>query len=360
MLFNIQVLRAIASVLVVHAHAAGPAGFGLSWDGGANGVDLFFVISGFIIAYVASIDSDQFVKRRLIRIVPIYWSSTLVLFVLVLVLPSLFRTTSADPELLVRSLLFLPHGDFVHSDGIPHPTLSGGWTLNYEMYFYMVFAIALAISSRWATTIAVAMLLAAITIINATGLSSSPVAKFYGEPIIFEFGFGIAAFHVMRAVEAMVKRNAKWKPPKLVLYLAVIAGLACIAFTKELFDGVPRWISTGIPSFFTVLGAVLLERVHDVKVTNKVAVMVGDASYVLYLIHAYVVYGIIRIVLRNQHFGEVTGQLMVVLLMVISCVAAVAIYRWYEQPILRVLKRWLIRPRPRPVAAASAVVAPPA
>ena len=78
MLFNIQVLRAVASLLVVHAHAAA-GGLGLSWVGGANGVDLFFVISGFIIAYVASIDSDQFMARRLVRIVPIYWVSTLAL-----------------------------------------------------------------------------------------------------------------------------------------------------------------------------------------------------------------------------------------------------------------------------------------
>lgn len=360
MLFNVQILRAIASVLVVHAHAAGPAGFGLAWDGGATGVDLFFVISGFIIAYVASIDSDQFLKRRLIRIVPIYWSSTLVLFALVLLAPSLFRTASADPELLVRSLMFVPDGDFVHSDGIPHPTLSGGWTLNYEMYFYVVFSLALVWSRRWSTTIAIAILLTAITVINATSLSASPVAKFYGEPIIFEFGFGIAAFHVMRAVEALVKRNAKWKPPKLVLYLAVTAGLASIAFTEELFGGVPRWISAGIPSFFTVLGAVLLERVHDVRVTNKVAVMVGDASYVLYLIHAYVVYGIIRLVLRNPQLSELSGQLMVVLLMVISTIAAIAIYRWYEQPLLKILKRRFIRPRPRPAVAASAVAVPPA
>ena len=102
MLFNVQVLRAIAALLVVHAHASGPSGLGLKWFGGTSGVDLFFVISGFIIAYVTSQDASQFMKRRLLRIVPIYWASTLALYTVAIVLPHLIRTTSSDPGLLLQ------------------------------------------------------------------------------------------------------------------------------------------------------------------------------------------------------------------------------------------------------------------
>src|SRR5262245_4291829 len=104
MLFNIQALRMIASLIVVHAHVAAASGLDLAWHGGATGVDLFFVISGFIIAYVTSIEPGQFMTRRLIRIVPIYWSTTIALYLLVLALPRLFNTTSSDPMLFVRSL----------------------------------------------------------------------------------------------------------------------------------------------------------------------------------------------------------------------------------------------------------------
>jgi exopolysaccharide production protein ExoZ len=348
MLFNVQVLRAIAALLVVHAHAAGSTGLGLRWVGGADGVDLFFVISGFIIAYVAALEPSQFMTRRLIRIVPIYWTSTIALYLLVLALPRLFHTTSSDPVLLVRSLAFLPTASGVHTeDGIPHPTLSGGWTLNYEMYFYAVFAVALAAAPRRATGIAVALLLAVLAAVQLTPLRDHPVAYFYGHPIILEFAYGIAAFHAVRYVEA---RRAGRRPAaaipgeKAILVAGVGLGLAALALRHELFGAAPRWLASGLPAFVVVVCAVLLERVHRVAITNRWAILVGDTSYVMYLIHAYVVFGVLRLAIGRPQVTELAGQLIALGLMAVSAAAAIAIYRWYEQPILRALKRRFIAP----------------
>jgi len=360
MLYNVQVLRAVAALLVVHSHAAGVAGMNLAWDGGAHGVDLFFVISGFIIAYVASLDTSQFMVRRLIRIVPIYWSSTLALFVLLVVLPSLFRSASSDPVLLLKSLLFLPDGAHVQtSDGIPHPTLAGGWTLNYEMYFYITFALALAFTRRWVTAISAALITAVVLVVNVTSLDARPEAHFYGYPIVFEFVFGMIAFHVLRGAEQAAKSRRPSPGQKWFLIASVIAGFVLIAFSELIFGPAPRWIVAGIPSFVIVVAAVILERVHAVKVTNRFAVMVGDASYVLYLIQAYVLYGVLRLVVGKRVFSEVTGQLLTVPLMALCAVASIAVYKLYEQPILRVLKRKLIRRSPRPAAAVVSSAAAP-
>ena len=344
MLYNVQVLRAVAALLVVHAHAASITALDLRWSGGATGVDLFFVISGFIIAYVASLDTHEFLARRLIRIVPIYWISTLVVFTLVKVIPAYFRTTSPDPVLLVRSLLFLPTGWNVHtSDGIPHPTLSGGWTLNYEMYFYVVYAISLAISKRRATVIAIGVLLGVIALVHATSLADHPATAFYGNPIVLEFVFGMLAFHL---IEALGKPDVvpAGLVAKLILAVTIALGFVLLAFSEEVFGEAPRWLVSGIPGFAILVSAVLLERRYGLRVTNRVAVMVGDASYVLYLIHVYVVLGVIRLVIGHRTMSEGVGQLITVVLMIVSAAAAVAIYRYFEQPILRMLKRRLLAP----------------
>ncbi|NVB79447.1 MAG: acyltransferase [Kofleriaceae bacterium] len=351
MIYNIQILRAIAALLVVHGHATGSAGFDLRWYGGANGVDLFFVISGFIIAYVGAQDSDRFLTRRLIRIVPIYWTSTLVLYLLVLVVPQYFRTTSSDPELLVRSLLFVPSSTVHTSDGIPHPTLGGGWTLNYEMYFYVVFSVALLLSRRWATAITCGALLVVVTVVSVMGLRSSAVASFYGNPIVVEFMLGMIAFHLVRAAET----SAWWRQPRAwmryLLLLTVVGGMVCLAFSELLFGAARNWLTSGIPAFFVVLSALLLERLYDAKITNRTLVLVGDASYVLYLIHVYVLYGVLRAVLGTPHLSELSGQLVSFVLMGLCTVPAVLIYRYYELPILRVLKARLLprKERSRPV-----------
>ena len=354
MLFNIQALRAIAALLVIHAHAAGPTGLGLAWAGGADGVDLFFVISGFIIAYVAALDPSQFITRRLIRIVPIYWTSTLVLYLLVLLWPRLFHTTSSDPVLLVRSLAFLPTASGLHAGVvIPHPTLSGGWTLNYEMYFYALFAIALAWSRPRATYLATALLLAMLAAVQLTPLRDDPVAYFYGHPIVLEFAYGIAAFHVVRRVETRRRAVAAPRGEKIALIAGAVLGLVALAFNRELFGVAPNWLTCGLPAFVIVVCAVLLERVHQVRITNRRVILAGDASYVMYLIHAYVVFGALRLVLGSHRLAELPGQLVTLGLMAASTVAAIAIYRWYEQPILRALKRRFIAPRAAAIRAAA-------
>ena len=348
--FNVQVLRAIASILVVHAHASGPSGLRLAWVGGTNGVDLFFVISGFIIAYVADIDSSRFMTRRLIRIVPIYWASTLAIYALVLVMPSMFRTTSSNVPLLIRSLLFLPDPNSLHLDGTLHPTLAGGWTLNYEMYFYVTFWLALMISRKWAPLIASAAIATIVIVVNTTSLDDSRIWHFYGSPIVLEFVFGIVAFYGIRYAEQHPFRERWPLVQKYLLGLGIGIGFACLAFNAELFGSGPRWIQSGIPAFFVLVCAVLLEKVHHGKITNRTALMMGDASYVLYLLHAYIVYGVTRLFV-NQTFSEPVGQVIVLGLICVSVAISALVYRYFEQPILKRLKSYLLPSRPRPAQA---------
>jgi exopolysaccharide production protein ExoZ len=103
-LFNLHLLRALAALGVVYFHTSPEAGLSLPVNIGAHGVDVFFVISGFIIAYVGMRSADRFFTRRLIRVVPFYWTATLVVFVAACLFPNIFRSTRADYVQLICSL----------------------------------------------------------------------------------------------------------------------------------------------------------------------------------------------------------------------------------------------------------------
>src|SRR6185369_8232476 len=103
MLYNLHLLRVIAALGVVYFHITSVAGLKLDWDVGSRGVDVFFVISGFIIAYIGTSKPEQFFVRRLIRVVPFYWAATLVVFAMVMRFPELFHTTTANVRHLLAS-----------------------------------------------------------------------------------------------------------------------------------------------------------------------------------------------------------------------------------------------------------------
>ena len=142
---TIQYLRGFAAMLVLASHAllypltGDNLGFGrLGW----LGVILFFVISGFIMVVVTGegrFSAPAFLRRRFIRVVPMYWGATLLAALLALLVPHLFKTTVYDTGQLLMSLLFVPFYNPV-SHGI-HPLYKLGWTLNYEVFFYVCFAL---------------------------------------------------------------------------------------------------------------------------------------------------------------------------------------------------------------------------
>src|SRR5947209_13034622 len=153
MLVHIQILRFVAALAVVAFHALGlaPKGFevpesavstALSYGG--HGVDLFFVISGFIIFYSsrsAILSPADFLRRRVERIVPLYFLVIFIFPLLALALPAVFATPGwYTPRHIAKSLAFISF-----TDGAP-PVIAVGWSLEYEMYFYLAVALLMALT----------------------------------------------------------------------------------------------------------------------------------------------------------------------------------------------------------------------
>lgn len=126
---SIQALRGLAALFVVFQHVR-------FLNFGAFGVDIFFCISGFMIMFTTEKSTKYFFRKRLVRILPLYYLMTLGTYLSLLLFPSMFQQTRHDFSYLVKSLLFIP---FDIGSGAIQPLVRIGWTINCEMLFYLLF-----------------------------------------------------------------------------------------------------------------------------------------------------------------------------------------------------------------------------
>jgi exopolysaccharide production protein ExoZ len=336
MLLNLHLLRAIAALAVVYFHAASEAGLDLPIQVGSHGVDVFFVISGFIIAFIGARAPDRFLLSRVISIVPFYWTATVAIFMVAAFAPSVVRSTHADVVQLICSLFFIPR-ETAYAGIVP--TLILGWSLNYEMYFYLLFGLALFVAPRRAPMLCAAAIVGIAVTIDASGVSH-PTARFYARPLVFEFVYGIGVFYVFAAVERHVSWFERRSSLRWVLWLTALG--APIAIGVEEYHqgfGAPRFIAAGIPAAALVLAALLLERIYRVRTQSRLAFLGGESSYILYLIHPYVIYGLLRTVVPHREtLATPTRFALVIALLAMSTAAAMAMHLWFERPVIAWLR----------------------
>ncbi|MFT4025269.1 MAG: acyltransferase [Novosphingobium sp.] len=267
-LTSIQALRAIAAIVVVAFHALQSDVPLLRF--GDRGVDLFFVISGFIMVHVtrsASIGVGRFVADRVIRIVPMYWLATLVAFGLALAGKVMWGATS-DPGILLQSLLFIPH---YNADGHIWPLVFLGWTLNFEAFFYALFAVALTAPSHLRTLLLGGMLVSFVAV-GAFWQPDGPVLRTYTSPLLLEFLAGAIIAEIYHRFPQ--QHRAAW------------AWLVLLTCTMTLLVPLFPRISVGWLAVILVGGGVLLDRTRTIVSARWIATL-GDASYSIYLFQQF-------------------------------------------------------------------------
>lgn len=333
---TIQALRAVAAVLVVWVHAREqfpwlkeqfPSVFG------AYGVDLFFVISGFIMV-VSTRNRDvgffPFFIRRLIRVAPLYWIATAILLSFALLAPQLVKTAVVSWPHVGASLLFVP----MESPAMPgkmFPLLIPGWSLNYEMAFYLLFGFSIAVAGSKKSYLVIFALLAA----SAYGSFSEPggVLGFFCDPIILTFGAGILL------AEGYTRDILR--PGVTGAMVVGVCGTA-VYFIVSQFEYTNRFWAAGIPAAILVATALL---VGDLIKWPKWILTLGDASYSLYLFHTFVL-GATRYLagpfMRNQP-NESAGWLFMIVSLYLSSVVAVLIHKRIERPLTKWLQQFSAR-----------------
>ncbi len=323
---GIQALRALAACAVALLHVADEAGALAGTPGRSPwrgvdalpleaGVDLFFVISGFVMAWASwdafgSVRSvAPFVARRLLRIAPLYWLLSLAAVAAAVSAPGLMSDGARDgPGYLAASFLFWP---WRRLDGFVQPVLRLGWTLEYEMLFYALVAAALPLR-RPAALIAILLALGGLVLAGqAAGFTATPLV-FWTDPVVAEFAWG-----VLVAMAARQGWRAGWAGMAACLVLAALASQAP--------DGMPRALLFGVPAALLVFSSLSWRRVP------QAVLLVGNASYALYLVHPFPMRALRVLAARFA----VAPAPTVAVTMAVCLAAALALHRLVEQPVLR-------------------------
>ena len=321
MLFQLQYLRAIAALLVVYFHAVlqfqkVDAGFDPQrFTLGETGVDVFFVLSGFVMWLTTagrSITPVEFYRRRIKRIVPLYWLATLFSAAIAFGAPQLLRSTQFDIPHLLASLVFLPWRNPADMTMIV-PVVVPGWTLNYEMFFYLVFALLLPLPERWRIPALGAAFVAILALCHI--LPTTTATIFYGEPIILEFLAGVVLGWLYKE-KLLLPRNFAW--------LALVVGAVFLLVNEKLTGTGSRFYAWGIPAIFIVYGAVSID-LSKRRVIGWLSYL-GDCSYAIYITHAFAL-AFLRIVSSHLSIGLLHNPVsFVILCLLLSSLVGAAVH----------------------------------
>lgn len=338
---GVQALRFLAATAVVVTHAVDLAGTRLGLETalvggtlenfGAVGVDVFFVISGFIIATTTRGQAGvraagDFLWRRFRRVAPIYWLLSLPILI------GMARGGTLTPDVAAATFLFWPFSGLE----MTFPALGPGWTLCFEMLFYAGFGLAMAGGKRvgWGLVAAYAAMMAAGLVVAA------PVLRFWGAPIILEFLLGVGIASVWRAAP---RPWGLWAVGLALVGfgLSLVVGYGGIDDVRALNDpwnGLRRVVVWGLPSALLVFGVVRMERTDSAPGRlERAAAFMGDASYSIYLVHVLVIRALGR--LFESGMVAAPGDAVVVLTVLASLAAGVVVHLSVERPVLKILPR---------------------
>jgi exopolysaccharide production protein ExoZ len=326
---NLQALRIYAAIPVILYHT----NFRLPGVRpiGVFGVHMFFLLSGYIMASILDTDSTAFIRRRLIRIIPLYWTLTLLLYSVAWKFPHLMNATQALPSELFKSLFFVP---FQKSNGLYQPILFVGWTVNYEMFFYMMLSIALLINRRRAALVGASLMIGVMAVCSLFTATSS-IARFYSDTMLLECILGLISYYAVRA--ASTRLTPAMKPALLVLALGSLIVLPSIEEFGVLAH-LPDILRFG-PTSFVLICSVCLLALMGADFKAGVIVLLGDASYVMYLTHPYIEEFLDRIVGRFLPIFHIDKPIGCLIAMAFVLPMSIFLYLKVDKPILRYLSR---------------------
>lgn len=309
-MISVQQLRGIAVLLVVLFHMTTKLRDNGFWQYGfsigMSGVDIFFVISGFIMMLISKRESNFFIflLKRVVRIYPVYLIVATIFILMFYSFPSISNAHNLDKKFsLLNTLTLLP---------IDNNIVMVGWTLSYELFFYLVFAICMQFSIRKEFSISFAILCFFILgrLFNNDFLSNS---------VMFEFVLGVFSYVLYK--ELSFPRSA------VVKFLMIFISVSWMYYSPV---GI-RFFDLGIPSFIIFNSYVSLFKNAGAGVLSTI----GDASYSIYLTHLLSISAIFLI--GHRFLGLNNPVILYILMLLPALVFGIIFHLFVEKPIINYL-----------------------
>lgn len=304
----IELLRFLAASCVVCVHLP-------PIKAGAFGVDLFFIISGFVMMYSTSISAKNFFLKRIYRIVPLYWVCTLGVFIIALSHPELLNNTTGNFLELTKSLFFIP---FNKNDTGHFPILFLGWTLNYEIYFYLIFGLCSIFFYKF-RDIACSLFLILTVIIFSS--NKNFILSVYSNPILIEFIFGMIAYRTLWLKKLDIH--------SFILISLCVVTLLSIPYSRVITLGIPMLIIFYI-FHFLFSGKKMVKQIY----------FLGGCSYSLYLTHPYIIQSVDNF--TNLFNNNLTLDIFLIFVSFSLCISfALFVFIFFESKLNKKLRSFL-------------------
>ncbi|OJF92518.1 acyltransferase family protein [Pararhizobium antarcticum] len=335
---SVQYLRVVACWCVVLFHIFASLNSELGWSNhfgfGAIGVDIFFVISGYIMAMIIARDEDfrpmTFLMKRIARIVPIYWVMSAGAVAITFALPHLMNRPEMEWSKIISSMLFLP--DPVAGSILP--IISVGWTLNLEMFFYCLVAFTVWISGDRGMMVTIGVLV--LIVLAGLLVDGGTIFNFFTQPLLLEFAFGILIWRY-----GVIATRQKWFTGFWLVSMPVLViGL----IVSGAYDDTWRFAIWGLPAAFFFLGAQSL-MTKSIPWLQKL----GDWSFSTYLLHVYVIQLFVKLIAEQLPYEPMLITSAIGVLILVIAIGSAAMFHLFEKPVTMWLNsgiaRWALRPR---------------
>ena len=336
MILSIQYLRGIAALLVVLSHIAWKNmqadGSTMHWwhEAGTFGVDIFFIISGYIMVYITQNMHQKphnvriFLKKRFIRIIPLYWFYTLIALAVFILMPERVNSAGGGTDVF-KSFFLLP---LASSENY---LVGVGWTLHYEFLFYILFSFGLILSRKIGNiVVASAILFSVLFSIFIPMEGMSYIFHSFLNDIFIEFALGIFLYFLLLKI-----KNIHW----MISLSSIILGLLSFYYlhTGGSFTGVHH-IDTGTSAFLICFGVVSLEYFWK-KRECKLLTILGNSSYSLYLLHPFILVAVVIVSSKLENILPLSENLLIIIMFISSLIAGYISHIFIEKNLIRWTKR---------------------